>query len=183
MDELYEDFKSTISSIMEEQDEEARTRLLHSLHELVSNNPELLNIFNNRIAKLNADLNHYIDDNEFKPSWEYDDNLPEWRNRLLSTAFNDGNISIPSIEASISVLNELEEDGYAMPSIATYDDSLIMLTMMTPSSTVFLIVTDDEHVDCWHAGNDNNSHLECGAGDAFVFIREYIDPGEPNIME
>lgn len=122
---------------------------------------------------------HVNDEDDYEPSWEWDDNLPAWRNELLSYAFKT---KVNAVQGAIGLIDELT--GFSIPAIGILGRSVSM-TWMNERGTVFIIVNNESSYDCWHIRTDGDNRMIMNAelGTAFDFMRDEFNAGTINILE
>lgn len=124
---------------------------------------------------------HVDGEDDYEPSWEWDDNLPAWRNALLSYAFKT-KVNVDAVQGAIGLIDELT--GFSIPAIGILGCS-VSLTWMNERGTVFIIVNNESSYDCWHirTDGDNRMIMSVELGTAFDFMRDEFNAGAINILE
>lgn len=124
---------------------------------------------------------HVDGEDDYEPSWEWDDNLPAWRNALLSYAFKT-KVNVDAVQGAIGLIDELT--GFSIPAIGILGRS-VSLTWMNERGTVFIIVNNESSYDCWHirTDGDNRMIMSVELGTAFDFMRDEFNAGAINILE
>lgn len=124
---------------------------------------------------------HVDGEDDYEPSWEWDDNLPAWRNELLSYAFKT-KVNVDAVQGAIGLIDELT--GFSIPAIGILGRS-VSLTWMNESGTVFIIVNNESSYDCWHIRTDGDNRMIMNAelGTAFDFMSDEFNAGTINILE